>query len=58
MSPQQIQSYHPIPIKVEDPEDEECELMAMSELSYVNRVRDIQKKKYPEKPASRARQRH
>lgn len=43
---------------VEDPEDEECELMAMSELSYVNRVRDIQKKKYPEKPASRARRRH
>ena len=43
---------------MEDPEDEECELMAMSELSYVNRVRDIQKKKYPEKPASRARRRH
>ena len=30
-------------------EDQDCKLMAMSELSYVERVRDIQKKKYPEK---------
>ena len=31
-------------------EDKDCKLMAMSELSYVERVRDIQKKKYPRKP--------
>lgn len=43
---------------VEDAEDEECELMAMSELSYVNRVRNIQKQKYPEKPVRKTRQRH
>ena len=45
-------------LKVEDAEDEECELMAMSELSYVNRVRNIQKQKYPEKPVRKTRQRH
>ena len=31
-------------------EEEECKLMAMSELSYVDRIRNIQKQKYPEKP--------
>jgi len=29
--------------------EEDCKLMAMSELSYVERIRNIQKQKYPEK---------
>ena len=36
-------------IKVEQDVDEECELMAMSEISYVNRVGKAQMIRYPEK---------
>ena len=36
-------------IKVEQDVDEECELMAMSEISYVNRVGKAQMMRYPEK---------
>ena len=32
-----------------DSVDEECRLMTMAELSYINRVREAQAKKYPKK---------
>ena len=33
--------------------DQDCKLMAMSELSYVERIRGIQTKKYPDKADKR-----
>ena len=37
-------------MKVDGEVDEDCQLMSMSELSYVERVKNIQRRKYPEKP--------
>ena len=45
-------------MKVDRVDDQDCKLMAMSELSYVERVREIQKKKYPEKPDKRREKRN
>ena len=42
-------------MEVDGAEDQDCQLMAMSELSYVERVREIQKKKYPESSAAKLR---
>ena len=42
-------------MKADGVEDKDCKLMAMSELSYVERVREIQKKKYPESSAAKLR---
>ena len=40
-------------IKVDGVSDQDCKLMAMSELSYVERIRGIQTKKYPDKADKR-----
>ena len=37
-------------MKVDGEVDEDCQLMSMSELSYVERVKNIQRRKYPVKP--------
>ena len=34
----------------DDSVDEECRLMTMAELSYINRIRNIQLKRFPKTP--------